>query len=265
MNSIIHQLQPSSPCRARIYHNNNKHNNKHHHYNNHILLSSSSSFDSDFAEAISKPLPEWYKQEKQQQEQLQKDIESNRERVVRDFKAKYDIDEQTKIEEINKKWALIEAKRNRIKSSKKKNSSSNTPWYKKVFSNNDDNNNDKTNDNDDNEEDEDEWKSFWEDEQKSTGFYLPGFSEVFPELKLKWPKWARRKDGQALKCEKDEDCQFPQACCPHPIIPGDKFCCTGWGQRIMSPSYQGREITSNDLKDDFNGFPEQDKGNTPQW
>jgi len=32
----------------------------------------------------------------------------------------------------------------------------------------------------------------------------------------------------------------------------------------MSPAYQGREITSNDLKDDFGGFPEKKDG-PAQW
>jgi len=189
----------------------------------------------------------------------------NRERTIKEFQDKYNIDEKTKIDEINKKWQQIETNR-KLKLLNKNNNNNNIPWYKKIFDNNNNNNIDnKDNDNSINDNnDDDEWKSFWEDEKKSTGFYLPGFFEVFPELKLKWPNWAKRKDGQAIKCEKDKDCQFPQACCPHPIIPGDKFCCTGWGQRIMSPSYQGREITSNDLKDDFGGFPEKSKG-PAQW
>ena len=64
------------------------------------------------------------------------------------------------------------------------------------------------------------WATFWDEEEKQTGFSLPGFFEVFPELKFKWPNWARRKDGSAIQCETDADCPFPQACCPHPIIPG---------------------------------------------
>ena len=69
-----------------------------------------------------------------------------------------------------------------------------------------------------------------------------GFFEVFPELKFKWPVWARKKNGGAIECETDKDCLFPQACCNHPIIPGKKFCCTGYGQRIMEPAYIGQEI-----------------------
>jgi hypothetical protein len=55
---------------------------------------------------------------------------------------------------------------------------------------------------------------------------LPGLFEVFPEIKNLWPIWIRKK-GQKIKCIKDEDCLFPQACCHHPIIPGEKFCCSG--------------------------------------
>jgi len=79
-------------------------------------------------------------------------------------------------------------------------------------------------------------------EEKDTGFYLPGFFEVFPELRLKWPIWARRKDGSPIECKSDKDCRFPQACCNHPIIPGNKFCCTGLGQRVMERAYVGQEI-----------------------
>ena len=94
-----------------------------------------------------------------------------------------------------------------------------------------------------------------EDEKKATGFYLPGFFEVFPELKFKWPIWARKKDGGAIECESDRDCMFPQACCNHPFFT-KKFCCTGYGQRIMEPAFveqviqgdvaMGRKVGEND-------------------
>merc|ERR1711871_821074 len=99
------------------------------------------------------------------------------------------------------------------------------------------------------EEDEttrNKWEKFWAEEEETTGFSLPGFFEVFPELKLMWPTWAKKRDGSAIECEVDADCQFPQACCPHPIIPGDKFCCTGWTQRIMVPAYQ-RQLIQSDI------------------
>ena len=52
------------------------------------------------------------------------------------------------------------------------------------------------------------WEKFWDEDEKQTGFSsLPGFFEVFPELKFKWPNWARRKDGSAVvECETDSDC-----------------------------------------------------------
>jgi hypothetical protein len=79
-------------------------------------------------------------------------------------------------------------------------------------------------------------------EEKDAGFYLPGFFEVFPELRLKWPVWARKRDGSPIECKTDKDCRFPQACCNHPIIPGNKFCCTGMGQRVMERAFVGQEI-----------------------
>jgi hypothetical protein len=66
--------------------------------------------------------------------------------------------------------------------------------------------------------------------------------QVFPELQLKWPKWSKNKDGKIKKCVVDTDCPFPQACCPHPILPGDKFCCTGFGQRLLIPKSVTQEI-----------------------
>jgi hypothetical protein len=39
-------------------------------------------------------------------------------------------------------------------------------------------------------------------------------------LKLDWPVWAK-KNGDFIQCESDEDCKFPQTCCPDPIVPGN--------------------------------------------
>ena len=74
-------------------------------------------------------------------------------------------------------------------------------------------------------------------EENSVGFYLPGLFEVFPEFKLKWPVWSKNKKGDKIVCEKDEDCKFPETCCIHPFLPGEKFCCTGFGTRRMVPAY----------------------------
>ena len=86
-----------------------------------------------------------------------------------------------------------------------------------------------------------------DEEQKKSGFYLPHLFEVFPELKLKWPIWSKNKSGGMINCEVDEDCQFPQACCDNPFFIGEKFCCTGLGQRVMVPAYQGQEVLEKKL------------------
>lgn len=74
---------------------------------------------------------------------------------------------------------------------------------------------------------------------------LPGLLEVFPELNNLWPIWVK-KNNVKLKCKVDDDCLFPQACCHHPIIPGDKFCCNGgYKKRILKYAFIGQEIKSN--------------------
>ena len=146
-------------------------------------------FDEDFANSISKPLPDWYVKDLKQRREIEKVIIANRERQAEEFRKKY---EQSSSEIV------------RLQNTKK---------TKEEL-----------------------------EEEKKTGFYLPGFFEVFPELKLKWPKWVTKKDGSAVECETDRDCQFPQACCQHPIIPMKKFCCTGYGQRALQPLFVGQEI-----------------------
>jgi hypothetical protein len=79
--------------------------------------------------------------------------------------------------------------------------------------------------------------------EEETKIQFPGFFEVFPELRMKWPKWSRDKRGNAIPCASDTDCPFPQTCCDHPIIPRErKYCCTGWGQRQLIPAYVRQEI-----------------------
>jgi len=171
-------------------------------------------FDEDFANAISKPLPDWYQEELKEREIYQRELEEYRAKIAEEFKKKFD----------KKECAVLYDENGNIVNSDGSN------VYKGIP----------------NTKSEDLIKSRFEkeelDEEKATGFYLPGFFEVFPELKFKWPIWARKKDGGAIECETDRDCRFPQACCNHPIIPGKKFCCTGLGQRIMEPAYVGQEI-----------------------
>ena len=193
------------------------------------------SFDMDFADAMSKPLPEWFLQEKKEKEEMMKDIYANRDRIAQEFKAKYEISEEEKERQRREKEAKLQARRMALKRKKGKEG-----LFSKALGVS-------TADTEDVLEDDstkEKWEKFWEEEEETTGFSLPGFFEVFPELKLMWPTWAKRR-GQAIECEVDADCDFPQACCPHPIIPGDKFCCTGWTQRIMVPAYQRQFIQSN--------------------
>lgn len=80
-------------------------------------------------------------------------------------------------------------------------------------------------------------------EEKRPKIQFPGFFEIFPKLRIKWPKWSRDKRGNIIPCGSDTDCPFPQTCCDHPIIPRErKYCCTGWGQRQMIPAYVCQEI-----------------------
>ena len=81
-------------------------------------------------------------------------------------------------------------------------------------------------------------------EKKETKIIIPGFFDVFPELQLKWPEWTK-KNGQRIECKIDKDCKFPQACCHHPIIPGNKYCCTGYKKRTLEPAYIVQVIQSN--------------------
>lgn len=212
------------------------------------------SFDSDFAEAISKPLPKWYKDSLVEREKLMEEIKNNRERIIQEFKSKYiDISEEEKIAEKRKRDM------NYKKRLEKRKSVSSGNWLSKVtqlgkkkdvlFSVDEDL------DEDVDISTKEKWDLFWKDEEEQTGFNLPGFFEVFPELKFKWPQWARKNDGSVTRCETDTDCPVPAICCVHPILPGEKFCCTGWGRRIMVPAYALQEI-----QPDTSGAPSKSKG-----
>lgn len=192
-----------------------------------------SAFDNDFAEAMSKPLPDWYKEQKEEERKLLIELTENRERIMREFRAKYEISEEEKTKQRDAKWLEMAARAARRKE---------LPWYKKAFGAQQIIDEDTGEaESEERKESREKWSKFWEDEEKDTGFNLPGFFEVFPELRLKWPNWSKNKDGKVKKCVVDTDCPFPQACCPHPILPGDKFCCTGFGQRLLIPKYVVQE------------------------
>jgi len=209
--------------------------------------SSSINFDNDFADMISKPLPEWYKEQKEEEDRLLKEEEANRDRILREFREKYeDISEDQKVTEFE----------NKISRKLKKG------WIESLFSSPSSSSSTAT-DNKLDKTTREKWSDLMEEEKKA-GFHLPSFFEVFPELKLKWPIWSKRKDGSAIKCEKDSDCQFPQACCQHPILPGEKFCCTGFGRRVLVPAYATIKVLADQA------IPPKDGGGNnnsppPRW
>ena len=225
----------SPPASSKSNNNNNDDDN-----NNSILSSSSSSsssggsFDSEFADMMSKPLPSWFEEELKEKEKFNNDLERNREKVKKEFAAKYEITEEEKLKALEAKWKVIAKNDQNWEAAGKK---GDTSKYDR--------------------ETKKQWRKFWKQEEEDTGFYLPGFFEVFPELRFLWPTWAKNRRGQVLPCQTDEDCEFPQACCPHPILPGEKFCCTGTGQRILVPQYCPQEIMADnsprDGSDDTNG------------
>ena len=52
----------------------------------------------------------------------------------------------------------------------------------------------------------------------------------FPEIKNMWPTWMYNRKGR-IPCIKDSDCPVPSVCCVHPVLPGEKHCCTGFGHK----------------------------------
>lgn len=73
--------------------------------------------------------------------------------------------------------------------------------------------------------------------RSNSGVKLPEILEVFPEFRLPWPKWLKNKNGNRIPCETDKDCPFPLACCYHPILPYEQYCCSGWNKRILVRQY----------------------------
>jgi hypothetical protein len=226
----------------------------------------SNSFDTDFASAISKPLPQWYVDASNQIEKVNKEVEEQRDRSKQEFRMKYEVEEETKRKEKLKKWEEIQA---RIKNKKLNNNNNNMKknngmnWLASIFKKPTGTKREELDSQ--NELTKANWESFWETEEKlikqstlldnnnievnendNSKFYLPSLLEVFPELReLKWPNWSKKKDGSLVDCQSDDDCPLPQTCCNHPIIPGQNFCCTGWGQRMLVPSYVYATLYTN--------------------
>jgi hypothetical protein len=71
------------------------------------------------------------------------------------------------------------------------------------------------------------------------------FSKWNLNLQSLWPKWIQ-KNGIRKQCITDSDCKFPSACCNHPIIPGNKYCCTGgYKKRELVKAYIYQPVYSN--------------------
>lgn len=195
-----------------------------------------SSFDFDFANAISKPLPEWFQKQREERERYVREVEENRERILREFREKYEISEQRKAAEREERWQRFKAK---LEKNKQRSRifggifSSTTPLEEKE------------------ETTREKWEKIWAEkaDEEEKEFMLPGFFDVFPELRIQWPKWSKNRNGGLTRCESDRDCPVPQACCPHPIIPGEKFCCTGFGRRILEPAYAPQEALAPRIPD----------------
>ena len=195
--------------------------------NSFSLVNSSDSFSDSFA----RPVPSWYLNEKILNDNYARNVEIEREKTAQEFKLKYEISEEEKMKMLTEKWDRINSAM--VKKSKEKRS-----WIPDVFGKR------KAEESDSELLTKEKWESIWADKKKDPDFYLPGFFEVFPELKLKWPKWTRTKQGKSIRCESDSDCQFPESCCQHPIFLGESFCCTGWGRRAMVPQYCPQEISA---------------------
>jgi hypothetical protein len=202
-----------------------------------LSLSGKNSIDKEFSDSMIKPIPDWYVKEKEDEEIETAKLVENRQRIIKEFNAKYILTEEEKLKLNNARRMENEARVARRKE---------IPWYKKALGL-------KTQEIDTELEEDnigerklsvEKWSKLKdEDEDVIKPAGLPGFFEVFPELIFRWPVWSKSKDGNVIKCKVDQDCLFPQACCSHPILPGDKFCCTGGNKkRDMTPKYVTQRI-----------------------
>jgi hypothetical protein len=64
------------------------------------------------------------------------------------------------------------------------------------------------------------------------------------ELYPRWSVGVIEKNGNKIKCKKDEDCPFPSACCIEPFFVFDEYCCYGWNRRKLEYAYIYNTIKS---------------------
>ena len=69
-------------------------------------------------------------------------------------------------------------------------------------------------------------------------FMKPFFNKIkeINDVYNLYPKWLKKKNGDVIPCENDNECPFPSACCNEPFFPV-KFCCYGWNKRKLEYAY----------------------------
>jgi hypothetical protein len=106
----------------------------------------------------------------------------NRERIIAEFKAKYEINEKQKSELREADDRYIEAR-----ALKRKEGS----WFKRALGLEVNEMDDyiESGTSEERQKSREKWLKFREEEESATEFRLPGFFEVFPELIFRWPVW----------------------------------------------------------------------------
>jgi hypothetical protein len=96
-----------------------------------ITQSSTIIFDADFAESISKPLPQWFIESNLEREKLMKEIIKNRERIIQEFKLKYELSELEKQKE--KEDKLLRIKQRLLEKKLKKSKFNTMNWLQQIY------------------------------------------------------------------------------------------------------------------------------------
>lgn len=200
--------------------------------------SSNTDDNNDFVNSISKPLPKWFLEQKEIENKILEGYKENRERILKEFKEKYDISEE---EKILKRDVLFAEMETRMVKSKE------IPWFKRALGlTKQDLNSESPEEKDASQErldTKEKWKKLQSEKDEKVSTTFPSFFDLFPELRLKWPIWTKDKNGRVKKCRIDSDCLFPAACCAHPFLEGDNFCCTNWNKRTLEKQYIAQEIS----------------------